>query len=73
MIPVHYVGEIPELLAPGDYDTPEARRVLQVRIRRGPDGVEIVLDGPDADRLDAFVQELAEALGADHIEATLCG
>lgn len=68
-----YVGQLEELLEPGDYDSPEARRRLRLRIRRCGANVEILADCPDPQRLDALMDALAEEIGVDEIEAMLCG
>lgn len=74
MTQLRYVGELEELLEPGDYDTPEARGKVRLRIRRTEDGrVELLADGPDAHRLDKLMKSLAEEWGIDEIEAMLCG
>ncbi len=69
-----YVGELDDLLTPGDYDRPGARRRVRVRIQKDVAGrVELLADCPDANLLDRLVDEIASELGVDTVEATPCG
>ncbi len=70
---LRYVGELEELLRPGDYDAPDAGRLVRLRIRRTPGGVEVLADSPDPRLLDDLLGELAKDLGVDELEALLCG
>lgn len=72
--PLRYVGELEELLRPGDYDSPDCARLVRLRIRRGAEGqVELLADSPDPHLLDQLLSQLAAELGITHWEALLCG
>lgn len=71
---LRYVGELEELLRPGDYDAPEAGRLVRLRIRHIPGGgVELLADSPDPRLLDELLRKLAGDLGVEELEALLCG
>ncbi len=70
---LRYVGELEELLRPGDYDAPDAGRLVRLRIRRTSGGVELLADSPDPRLLDDLFGKLARDLGIDELEALLCG
>ncbi len=70
---LRYVGELEELLRPGDYDAPDAGRLVRLRIRRTAGGVELLADCPDPRLLDDLLGKLARDLGVDELEALLCG
>ncbi len=70
---LRYVGELEELLRPGDYDAPDAGRLVRLRIQRTPGGVEVLADSPDPRLLDDLLGKLASDLGVDEMEALLCG
>ncbi len=71
---LRYVGELEELLDPGDYDHPGAGRLVKLRIRRAADGtVELLADSPDPRLVDCLLGQVASDLGVDELEALLCG
>jgi hypothetical protein len=71
---LRYVGELEELLRPGDYDAPDAGRLVRLRIRITPGGgVEVLGDSPDPRLLDDLLSQLACDLGVKELEALLCG
>jgi len=71
---LRYVGELEELLRPGDYDAPDAGRLVRLRIRRTPGGgVELLADSPDPRLLDELLGQIAGDLGVAELEALLCG
>ena len=70
---LRYVGELEELLRPGDYDQPNAGRLVRLRIRRTADGVELLADSPDPRLVDRLLGQVASDLGIDELEALLCG
>ncbi len=71
---LRYVGELEELLRPGDYNAPDAGRLVRLRIRRtGDGGVELLGDSPDPRLLDELLGKLASELGVEELEALLCG
>jgi hypothetical protein len=71
---LRYVGELEELLRPGDYDAPDAGRLVRLRIRHAPEGgVELLADSPDPQLLDDLLGQLACDLGVKELEALLCG
>lgn len=73
-IRLRYVGELEELLRPGDYDAPEAGRLVRLRIRPTPGGgIELLGDSPDPHLLNDLLGKLAGDLGIDELEALLCG
>lgn len=72
--PLRYVGELEELLRPGDYDDPNCGRLVRLRIRQTADGgVELLADSPDPHLLDHLLSQLAGELGIAEWEALLCG
>ena len=71
---LRYVGELEELLRPGDYNVPHSGRLVRLRIRRTSDGaLEVLGDCPDPRLLDQLLGSLAEELGVEELEALLCG
>jgi hypothetical protein len=71
---LRYVGGLEELLRPGDYDAPDAGRLVRLRIRRAPGGgIELLADSPDPRLLEKLLGELACDLGVAEVEALLCG
>lgn len=71
---LRYVGELEELLRPGDYDEPAVGRLVRLRIRCTPGGgVELLADSPDPRLLDGLLGQLACDLGIYELEALLCG
>ena len=71
---LRYVGELEELLRPGDYDAPHAGRLVRLRIRSlAGGGVELLADSPDPRLLDELLGALAGEWSAGELEALLCG
>ena len=64
-----FVPHLPDLIDPADYATDPGGRVVRVRLRVTPEGLEILGDAMRPGELEA----LLAALGPDAIEQMLCG
>ena len=64
-----FVPELPDLIAPEDYDSDPRGRRLRLRISHSAQGIEVLGDAVRAEDLERLLLDL----GPDAIEQMLCG